>query len=84
MLEWIDGLFTRFFQWKSHQFPERNQMATENCDACVNYVYDEDYECYCCLVNLDEDEMYRFLSGTQRECPYFRLDDEYGVVRHQI
>lgn len=33
-----------------------------NCDACVNYVYDEDYECYCCLVNLDEDEMYRFLT----------------------
>jgi len=62
----------------------RMQMASGNCDACVNYVYDEDYECYCCLVNLDEDEMYRFLSGTQRECPYFRLDDEYGVVRHQI
>lgn len=22
-----------------------------NCDACVNYEYDEDYECYCCMVN---------------------------------
>ena len=55
-----------------------------NCDACVNYEYDEDYECYCCMVNLDEDEMYRFLSGTQQECPYFRLDDEYAVVRHQM
>ena len=54
-----------------------------NCDACVNYEYDEDYECYCCMVNLDEDEMYRFLSGTQQECPYFRLDDEYAVVRHE-
>lgn len=54
-----------------------------NCDACVNYVYDEECECYCCMVNLDEDEMYRFLTGTQRACPYFRLDDEYGVVRHQ-
>ena len=43
-----------------------------------------DYECYCCMVNLDEDEMYRFLSGTQQECPYFRLDDEYAVVRHQM
>ena len=64
---------------------KRNKtMTTSNCDMCVNYVYDEDYECYSCLVNLDEDEMYRFLSGTQRECPYFRLDDEYGVVRHQI
>ncbi len=55
-----------------------------SCDTCVNYVYDEDYECYVCLTNLDEDEMYRFLSGGQWECPYYRLDDEYGVVRHQI
>lgn len=55
-----------------------------NCEACVNYVYDEEYECYTCLVNLDEDEMYRFLSGSKADCPYFRLDDEYAVVRHQI
>ncbi len=59
-------------------------MAVSNCDACVNYVYDEDYEEYNCLVNLDEDEMYRFITGNQRECPYFRLDDEYAVVRHQM
>ena len=59
-------------------------MAVNNCDMCVNYVYDEEDECYSCLVDLDEDEMYRFLTGTQRECPYFLLDDEYGVVRHQI
>lgn len=63
-------------------YAERGKMT--NCDACVNCEYDEDYECYCCMVNLDEDEMYRFLSGTQQECPYFRLDDEYAVVRHQM
>ncbi|MDE7294022.1 MAG: hypothetical protein K2N72_06330 [Oscillospiraceae bacterium] len=55
-----------------------------NCESCVNYVYDEDYECYTCLVNLDEDEMYRFVHGVSSDCPYFRLDDEYGVVRHQM
>ncbi len=59
-------------------------MAAGCCDTCVNYVYDEEYDCYCCLVNLDEDEMYRFLSGALKECPYFRLDDEYAVVRRQI
>ena len=32
-----------------------------NCDDCVNYVYDEYCECWVCLVNLDEDEMYRFM-----------------------
>lgn len=62
----------------------RKRMAAENCDTCVNFVYDEEEECYYCLVDLDEDEMYRFLSGNQRECPYYRLDDEYGVVRHQL
>lgn len=59
-------------------------MGKDNCEMCVNYVYDEDDECNICLVNLDEDEMYRFLSGGWKECPYFKADDEYGVVRHQM
>ncbi len=54
------------------------------CDTCVNNVYDEDYDEYDCMVNLDEDEMYRFISSDQRECPYYRNDDEYAVVRHQM
>lgn len=59
-------------------------MTATNCDTCVNYEFDEDDECYSCMVNLDEDEMYRFLTGTQQSCPYYRPDDEYAVVRHQI
>ena len=56
---------------------------TTNCDMCVNYVFDEDDECYYCLVNLDEDEMYRFLKGDFRECPYYQFGDEYQIVRKQ-
>ena len=37
-----------------------------NCEYCVNYSYDDDYECYTCDMNLDEDEMYRFITGTYR------------------
>ncbi len=59
-------------------------MAQSSCDMCVNYIYDEDYECYSCLVNLDEDEMVRFLTDRYSECPYFRMDDEYAVVRKQM
>ena len=55
-----------------------------NCESCVNYVYDDDYEYYVCLVDLDEDEVYNFVHGNTRECPYYRLDDEYGVVKHQM
>lgn len=49
------------------------------CEFCANYAYDEEDECYYCEVNLDEDEMYRFLSGSSRSCPYFQMDDEYKV-----
>jgi len=55
-----------------------------SCDSCVNYVYDEDYEYYVCEANLDEDDMARFLGGQSFSCPYYQLDDEYAVVRHQM
>jgi hypothetical protein len=58
-------------------------MSKTNCDDCVNYVYDEDAECYVCLVNLDEDEMYRFMTGTNYNCPYYSSDDEYSIARKQ-
>ena len=54
------------------------------CDSCVNYVYDDDDETYYCEVDLDQDEMYKFLTGADFACPYYRNDDEYEVVRNQI
>lgn len=54
------------------------------CDSCMYYEYDEDYECYVCQMDLDEDEMYRFLTNTNENCPYYRYGDEYSVVRHQM
>ncbi len=54
------------------------------CDTCVYYTYDEDDEQYYCECDLDEDEYYRLMSGQYRSCPFYRLDDEYAVVRHQM
>lgn len=54
-----------------------------NCENCVNFVFDEETQEYVCVAAFDEDEYVRFLSGNQKNCPYFRLDDEYGVVRRQ-
>ena len=59
-------------------------MAGSICDMCANYEYDEEEEYFVCSINLDEDEMFRFLTGNCKECPYFVADDEYAVVRHQI
>lgn len=54
-------------------------MSSDN-----NYVYDEDYECYTCEMDLDEDEMARFLADEYRDCPYYVPGDEYLVVRKQM
>ena len=39
---------------------------------------------YAKYLNLDEDEMARFLSCAKFECPYYQSDNEYEVVRHQM
>ena len=59
-------------------------MTQSACDTCAYYSYDEDYECYVCDMDLDEDELVRFLSDTHYNCPYYRNGDEYAVVRKQI
>ena len=34
--------------------------------------------------NLDEDEMARFMEDRFYDCPYYRLGDEYMIVRKQM
>jgi len=48
------------------------------------FCYDDVYDEYYCQVNLDEDEMERFLRDENRGCPYYRLEDEYKTVRKQM
>ena len=54
------------------------------CESCVYYSYDEEYDDYICEVDLDEDEMYRFLTSSVQSCPYYQLDNEYLIVRKQM
>jgi hypothetical protein len=54
-----------------------------DCEHCAHYIYDDEYECYVCDINLDEDEMARFITGTVRDCHYFNLYDEYKIVKKQ-
>lgn len=55
-----------------------------NCESCSNYIYDEDYEYYVCDMDLDEDEMARFMTNTFKDCPYYIYDNEYLIVRKQM
>lgn len=53
------------------------------CEHCAHYAYDDEFEYYYCDVNLDEDEMARFMSGNMNECHYFNPFDEYKIVEKQ-
>ena len=57
---------------------------TSNCEMCNNCVYDDEAECYVCDMDLDEDDMVRFLMGNTASCPYYQSNDEYLIVRHQM
>ncbi len=54
-----------------------------NCEWCVNYTWDNEYECYMCSVALDEDELEHFMQGSPRQCPWFQMGDEYKIVQKQ-
>ncbi len=60
----------------------RAPRATD-CERCWNYNFNEESGCFECRMDLDEDEMGRFMTGTVWQCPYFRFNDEYEVVRKQ-
>ncbi len=53
------------------------------CEQCAYYNYDEEYDEYYCTVNLDEDEMEKYVSGNMNGCHYFTPYDEYKVVQKQ-
>ena len=53
------------------------------CEECIYYDYDEDYEEYVCLANMDEDDMARIMLGRHKECPFYRPEDDYTIVRKQ-
>lgn len=52
------------------------------CEQCAHYVADEEFGDYC-DVNLDEDEMERFLRQNVKGCHYFKFYDEYKIVEKQ-
>ena len=61
-----------------------DQKGAHDCESCLYYDYDEEWETEICTLDLDEDEMVSFLTGTQKACPYYRYYDEYKSVHKQI
>ena len=53
------------------------------CDSCLNFEFDEEYNEYYCGVSLDMDEAEGFMLGKTKSCPFYRPGDEYTIVRKQ-
>ncbi len=59
---------------------KKKRMQTD-CNECMYYEYDEEYDCYSCIMCIDQDDAERFLHYSS--CPFFRFGDEYTIVRKQ-
>lgn len=57
--------------------------SNTNCDNCAYYDYDDEYETYVCIMNLDQDEMEKFVTFTFNSCPYYKAYNEYTMVKKQ-
>ena len=59
------------------------RMSDMLCEECENFDYDEECEDYVCVVDLDMDEYERLVQSGHRRCPYYRVRDDYRIVRKQ-
>lgn len=56
-----------------------NRDKVSQCEICAYY----DIEDNGCTINLDEDDMAKFMGDSFYNCSYFSLYDEYKIVRKQ-
>ena len=55
-----------------------------SCEFCSNYVYDEEYEEYGCVVNMDEDDLAMLMQFKRPTAPYFSYGDEYRYCKKTV
>lgn len=53
------------------------------CESCAYYDYDDEYDCYMCTINIDQDDASSMYGNRRNSCPYYSYYDEYKVVRKQ-
>ena len=62
---------------------DKQKNKTTNCEDCMYFDYDEMLDEDICTLDLDEDEMIRFLEHPYSSCPYYKFYDEYKTVQKQ-
>ncbi len=53
------------------------------CEDCENFDYDEESDSYVCMMDMDMDEYERLVRSRYTRCPYYRIRDDYRIVRKQ-
>ena len=61
-----------------------DKQSRTSCDSCLYFEYDEEFDEYTCVMDLDEDDYANFLTGRTDHCPFYRFGDEYLIVHKQI
>ena len=62
---------------------DKQKNKTANCEDCMYFDYDEILDEDICTLDLDEDEMIRFMEHPYSSCPYYKFYDEYKTVQKQ-
>jgi hypothetical protein len=58
-------------------------IQMNECESCAYNAYDDEWECYVCEMNLDEDEYSKFIQNKHEHCPYYRDGNEYKIAGKQ-
>lgn len=58
-------------------------MKKSQCEYCLYLTYDEELGEDYCSMSLDQDEIARLRYSSHNGCPYFRMGDDYTIVRKQ-
>lgn len=55
------------------------------CENCMHLEYDEAMREYVCAIEyaMDEDDLARMSYQPKKRCPYYKIGDEYTLVRKQ-
>ena len=62
---------------------DKQKNKTTNCEDCMYFDYDEMLDEDICTLDLDEDEMIRFMEHPYSSCPYYKFYNEYKTVQKQ-
>ncbi|GMQ63933.1 MULTISPECIES: DUF6472 family protein [Vallitalea] len=58
-------------------------MKKNQCDYCLYLTYDEETDDYYCSLSLEQDDVEKLSYSKYNGCPYFRMGDDYTIVRKQ-